>query len=415
VITLALELRTGAATIEHVTEKPKIVDLFCGAGGMTLGFVQAGFEVATAFDNWDCAVKTYRRNLGDHIHGSRIDDELELPAAAVITGGPPCQGFSSAGARRDSDHRNTLVAVFARLVAKHRPRAFVFENVEGFLTGGTGRFVFDLLDPLIEAGYRIHLRKVNAANFGVPQHRKRVLGIGGLGWDPTFPAPTHTAHGAPGALLAGMHLPLTPSVTDAILGLPPAANGTNGDDHTYSPLEGLDIERARRLQPGQRMRDLPEELWHESYKRRAYRRVMDGMPVEKRGGAPAGLRRLRADQPSKAITGAAINEFLHPVEDRPLTVRECARIQTFPDDFIFVGSRRDRAQQIGNAVPPRFAEVIGKSLLNDLRRSIDRARPGALLSFTPTLSTGMSPILDQVSKKIEIRYGGRIEQGVLWP
>jgi DNA (cytosine-5)-methyltransferase 1 len=398
-----------------VTDKLQLVDLFCGAGGMTLGFVRAGFEVAAAFENWDCAIKSYRRNLGNHIKRAAIDDDLDLPTATVIIGGPPCQGFSSAGSRRDDDHRNTLVAVFARLIAKHRPRAFVFENVEGFLTGGAGRFVVDLLDPLIEAGYRIHLRKVNAANFGVPQHRKRVLGIGGLGWDPNFPAPTHTAHGAPGALLGGMHLPLTPPITDALAGLPPATTGTDADDHAQSALEGLDIERARQLKPGQRMRDLPEELWHESYKRRAYRRVMDGMPVEKRGGAPAGLRRLRADEPSKAITGAAINEFLHPVEDRPLTVRECARIQTFPDDFVFVGSRRDRAQQIGNAVPPLLAEVIARSLLNDLSTCTDRVRPGALLSFTPTLSTGMSPILDQVTKRVENRYGRQIEQGVLWP
>lgn len=381
---------------------------------MSLGFIRAGFEVAAAFDCWDCAVKTHRRNLGHHIRLTSITEDVELPPATVIIGGPPCQGFSSAGARRADDHRNTLVAVFARLIAKHRPRAFVFENVEGFLTGGEGRFIFDLLDPLIEAGYRIHLRKVNAANFGVPQHRKRVLGIGGLGWDPTFPAPTHSAHGAPGALLGATHLPLTPSLAEALAGLPLATVGANGDDHAYSALEGLDIVRARQLKPGQRMRDLPEELWHESYKRRAYRRVMDGMPVEKRGGAPAGLRRLRMDEPSKAITGAAINEFIHPFEDRPLTVRECARIQTFPDDFVFVGSRRDRAQQIGNAVPPQFAEVIARSLLRDLRGNTDGTNAGALLSFTPTLSTGMSPILGVVTKKVEKVYGGRVEQGVLW-
>lgn len=396
-------------------EQPHVVDLFCGAGGMALGFLRAGFEVVAAFDNWDAAVKTYRRNFGDHIRQVSIDEDLQLPDATVIVGGPPCQGFSSAGSRRDDDHRNTLIGVFARLIAKYRPRAFVFENVEGFLTGGAGRFVFDLLDPLIDAGYRIHLRKVNAANFGVPQHRKRVLGIGGLGWDPAFPAATHTAHGAPGSHLAGMHLPLTPSVTDALAGLPPATPGANGEDHTYSALEGVDLERARRLKPGQRMRDLPEELWHDSYKRRAYRRVMDGMPVEKRGGAPAGLRRLRGDEPSKAITGAAINEFLHPIENRPLTIRECARVQTFPDGFMFSGSRRDRAQLIGNAVPPHLAEVVARNVLSDLHTSTDRARPGALLSFTPTLSTGMSPILDEVTRRVENRYGGRINQGVLWP
>ncbi|MCE9552638.1 MAG: DNA cytosine methyltransferase [Planctomycetes bacterium] len=395
-------------------EKPQFIDLFCGAGGMTLGFLKAGFEAAGAYENWDCAVKTYQRNLGEHVRCASINDDLELPSSTVFIGGPPCQGFSSAGSRRDDDPRNSLVAVYSRLIAAHRPPAFVFENVEGFLTGAAGRFVFALLDPLIEAGYRVHLRKVNAANFGVPQHRKRVLGIGGLGWDPTFPASTHSAHGAPGASLGGTHLPPTPSVSDALYGLPLADIGSDGNDHGYTALEGLDIERARRLKPGQRMRDLPEELWHESYKRRAFRRVMDGTPVEKRGGAPAGLRRLRADEPSKAITGAAINEFLHPAEDRPLTVRECARIQTFPDDFDFVGSRRDRAQQIGNAVPPHLAEVIARTLLHDLRGRTDDGNPGALLSFTPTLSTGMSPILNEVSRKVARRYGRRAEQRLLW-
>jgi DNA (cytosine-5)-methyltransferase 1 len=381
---------------------------------MTLGFTRAGFSVAAAFDNWVCAVDTYRANLGNHVQQLDITDDLEVPQATVMIGGPPCQGFSSAGARRANDHRNTLVSVYARLIARHKPEAFVFENVEGFLTSDSGRFIFDLLDPLIEAGYRIHLKKVNAANYGVPQHRKRVLGIGGLGWDPTFPGSTHSAHGAPGALLAGTRLPVTPSLADALEGLPPPTNGASEDDNSYRALIGIDLKRAKLLKQGQRMRDLPEELWHNSYRRRAYRRVMDGMPVEKRGGAPSGVRRLRADEPSKAITGAAINEFIHPVEDRPLTVRECARVQTFPDDFKFLGSRRDCAQLIGNAVPPRFAEIIARSLLRDLRAPNVSKRPGALLSFTPTLSIGMSPILDAVTRKVEKSYGGRIEQGVLW-
>src|SRR5690606_12779965 len=99
-------------------------------------------------------------------------------------------------------------------------------------------------------------------------------------------------------------------------------------------------------------RDLPQELWHGTYSRRANRRVSDGVPTDRRGGAPAGLRRLRPDQPSKAITSAAPSEFVHPLEDRMLTLRECARLQTFPDEFLFAGSRSERAVQIGNAVPP---------------------------------------------------------------
>src|SRR5262249_1410791 len=150
--------------------------------------------------------------------------------ANVIVGGPPCQGFSSAGLRRPDDERNSLVRVFSRLVARAKPLAFMFENVEGFLTGSRGDFVVDLLEPLLSAGYRIHLRKVNAANFGIPQHRKRVVAIGGLGWDPTFPEPTHTAYGAPGAHLAAKRLPRGPSLADALKGLPRATLDSGMND-----------------------------------------------------------------------------------------------------------------------------------------------------------------------------------------
>ena len=129
-------------------------------------------------------------------------------APDLIAGGPPCQGFSSAGARRTGDSRNSLVGEFARLVAETSPRAFLFENVEGFLTTDSGRFVFDLLDPVIEAGYGVVVRKFNVANWGVPQLRKRVIAIGVLDGDPPELWPTHRAFGAPGVHRVGpMSLP----------------------------------------------------------------------------------------------------------------------------------------------------------------------------------------------------------------
>src|SRR5258708_5463216 len=232
---------------------------------------------------------------------------------------------------RTGDKRNNLVALFARTIARMRPKAFLFENVEGFLTAENGGRVVDLLGPLLDCGYRIHLRKVNAANYGVPQHRKRVIAIGGLGWNPTFPNPTHTAFGAPGALLASSHLPLAPTVMESIDDLPPPHEIAPGKPHGhwFRPLEGADLERAEAMSAGMTMRDLPETLHHPSYRRRAFRRVQDGTPSENRGGAPAGLRRLRPNEPSKAITGGARSEFLHPCEHRALTIRECARLQTF--------------------------------------------------------------------------------------
>ncbi len=181
---------------------------------------------------------------------------------------------------------------------------------------------------------------------------------------------------------------------DALNGLPQpsVAEATGLSDHVAYPLENTDLERAILLKPGQTMRDLPEELWHQSYRRRAFRRVMDGTPTERRGGAPSGMRRLRGDQPSKAITGGALRDFLHPYEHRALTVRECARLQTFDDSFLFVGSKADRMLLVGNAVPPQLAEVVATQLLSDLTSSkrtiLER---GELLSFIPTLSMGMSP------------------------
>lgn len=390
------------------------VDLFCGCGGLTQGFRQAGFQTLFAADHFDAATVTFARNLGENCNSLEINEQIELPHADVIVGGPPCQGFSSAGPRRENDHRNTLVSVFAKVVARERPKAFVFENVEGFLTADRGTRVFELLRPLVDAGYRIHLRKINAANYGVSQHRKRVIAVGGLGWTPTFAAPTHRAIGAPGSLNAGTGLPSTPSLEETLAGLPAIDAQPPGSlqGHFSKPLSGLDARRVAMLEQGQTMKDLPEELWHPSFARRANRRVADGTPTEKRGGAPSGLKRLIADQPSKAITTGATSEFVHPTEDRNLTIRECARIQSFPDDFIFTGTQGQQLLQIANAVPPLLAKAIGQALANDLDRQAecsDPPQPGALLSFVPTLSNGMSPILQKVTAQVESEFMGLFE------
>lgn len=399
-----------------------VADLFCGGGGLSLGLRDAGLSPTCAVDCWAPAVATYRTNLGNHVLAEAVDERTALPDVDVIAGGPPCQGFSSAGRRVADDKRNSLVRAFATVIARHRPRAFIFENVEGFLTTGRGKFVLDLLEPLVAAGYQIHLRKINAANFGVPQHRKRVIAIGGLGWDPGFPEPTHRAFGAPGAHLTATKRPPALTLGSAITGLPQASSKPPGDpmDHYYRPLEGADLERAKLLREGQSMSDLPEELWHESYRRRAYRRVMDGTPCEKRGGAPAGVRRLVDTEPSKAITGGFARDFLHPRENRSLTIREAARIQTFPDTFVFAGTQSERIQLVGNSVPPRLGKVIGEHLIKAWKNATVSAQlEGQLLSFIPTNSDGMSPILHQVCEVVERRFqfDGALttKQGTLWP
>jgi DNA (cytosine-5)-methyltransferase 1 len=379
-----------------------VLDLFCGAGGLSLGFTKAGFNIIRAVDNDDAALETYNSNFDSHAVKLDLSNSVDLPAASVVIGGPPCQGFSSAGLRKANDYRNSLVSSYAEIVTNLRPKAFIFENVEGFLTAEDGTRVLELLTPLIAAGYRIHLRKVNAANYGVPQHRKRVIAIGGLGWNPSFPDPTHTAFGAPGAHLAAQLLSPTPTVHEAISDLPSATTAPPGtpQGHFYRSLEGVDLSRASSLKPGQMMRDLPEELQHDSYRKRAFRRVIDGTPTERRGGAPAGLRRLRPDEPSKAITGGARSEFIHPTENRPLTIRECARLQTFPDEFTFYGNASEQAQLIGNAVPPLFALAIANNLAKDLASAVHETSEGALLSFIPTLSSGYSPALRKVTDMV---------------
>lgn len=405
------------------TKTPTSIDLFCGAGGLTLGLHRAGCETALASDLWEPAVQTLEANFRNtpvlaadarELSGADLLSKAGLSdPPTLIAGGPPCQGFSSAGARKHDDHRNSLVGEFARLIVEVRPTAFLFENVEGFLTSAGGGYVFDLLDPLIEAGYRVALRKFNVANWGVPQLRKRVVAVGVLGLDPPVLQPTHRAYGAPGAERVGHDgLPPAPTVLQALEGLPEAALTAPGvpPEHFVGKLSTLDLQRIQGLGEGQTMRDLPEELQHPSYARRANRRVADGMPTERRGGAPAGLRRLRGDSPSKAITGAAQREMIHPTLDRPLTLRECARLQTFPDDFVFCGNLRDRQVLVGNAVPPLFAEHVGDQLLAAVAASSpDASLGGALVDFEVTSGDGMSPALRAVVDAVTTRYSG-VEQ-----
>jgi len=410
----------GEIRLDGVTDVAfTVADFFSGAGGLTCGFRRAGFNPLYAIDCWSPAVRTYELNHGHHIEHGSVHESSAVPDADVFVGGPPCQGFSSAGRRVADDERNSLVRIYANLIARHRPKAFVFENVEGFLTTGGGRFLIDLLEPVLAAGYKVHFRKVNAANFGVPQHRKRVLAIGGLGFDPSFPEFSHSAAGAPGAHLVGSGKPTTPSVRDAIgtLPLPSAEPPGSPADHYSKPLTDGWAQRCKLLKPGQCMRDLPEHLWHGSYHRRANRRVADGMPTEKRGGAPAGIRRLQPDEPSKAITGAALRDFIHYEQDRCLTIRECARLQTFPDDFQFVGTPAEKVQQIGNSVPPLLGYKIAAHLALVLRKNRVADSPGELLSFKPTASEGMSPALQKTCDLVRRLFSQRVSQSeemLLW-
>jgi DNA (cytosine-5)-methyltransferase 1 len=371
-------------------------------------------DVRAHLDNWQPAVDTLNVNFSEDreafdVAALSANDVLELVGGfpRLMAGGPPCQSFTSAGRRREDDPRGSLVGAYARLAAKVRPDVVVFENVEGFATAASGRFVFDLLDPLLEAGYWVRVRKINLANYGVPQHRKRVIAIASLVGEPPFPEPTHSAWGAPGAQhVAGR--PLTPTLGEALDGMPAPGAEDAPQGHVVTRVGELEQARMAALKPGQTMRDLPENLWHDSYRKRAFRRVLDGTPTERRGGAPAGLRRLRPDEPSKAITSAAVREFVHPTCDRRLTLREAARLQTFPDDFEFHGSPSEQATLVGNAIPPRFAETLGRSVAEHLATTegAEHRQPedGALLEFDVTPAAQMSPALAKVVSEVRDRY-----------
>ncbi len=178
-------------------------------------------------------------------------------------------------------------------------------------------------------------------------------------------------------------------------------DGVSISHHLAKRLNSATLQRINHLKQGETMKHLPEELQHPSFARRSYRRVMDGTPTEKRGGAPSGLKRLIAEEPSLTITSASVTEFIHPFANRPLTLRECARIQSFPDWYEFSGSWSSVATQIGNAIPPLFMEILLRHIQQLATwRPINNQR-GRWLGINATKSTGKSPILNKVLTNLE--------------
>lgn len=407
-----------------------VLSLFSGAGGFSYGFSQAGLKPLFGAEINEDACQSYELNIQSPCHQvdlGTIDSHVFKAMTGdrnpfVIIGGPPCQGFSTAGLRNVNDPRNRLIFNYLTIVEALKPRWFIFENVEGLLTSGGGQDVARLVTEFIGLGYAVRLQKVNLAVFGVPQTRKRVIIIGNrLGIDFEFPEEMYSYDSGKAKKLSGK--PMAPTLDEAIAGLgnpvfdrsislyashgPVNAfdaamriknerEGVTQHIHCSDPEERIHLEL---LKPGQTMKDLPSEYWHESFKRRANRRVSDGMPAEKRGGAPSGIKRLHGNLQSLTITGAASREFIHPWKNRPLTMRECARIQTFPDHYEWKGNAASVIQQIGNAVPPLAANVLAHHIQkvdgqfgSDVQAPSQNGKP-RLLSFVLTEASGMSPAL----------------------
>ena len=428
---------------ETATEqKPTAISLFAGAGGCSLGFTQANYDIRFATDIDADAVESYRRNFVKtpceaadicEMDADRILQQSELASGEldILLGGPPCQGFSSAGVKAGNDPRNSLLSHYIRLLESLRPKWFVMENVEGLLTNANGTHIRDAVAAFLEAGYSVNMEKVYAQGYGVPQRRKRVLIVGNrLGHDFIFPKPASHFSGSifrKGEITFGTAVgDLPPAALDSEVRIAYDRKPQNelqaylrGKAKTvtehYSPaLSEIQLERVRGLRPGQTMKDLPEHLQHESFQRRAFRRVMDGTPVEKRGGAPSGLKRLFADEPSLTITSAATREFIHPAENRLLTPRECARLQTFPDWFEFAGSAASRIQQIGNAIPPILAQAIGEHIAQQFGFQVSyNSSSHPTLRFSLTRSEGMSPALALTEHLLTTLSNGEEEQMAL--
>lgn len=407
------------------------VSLFSGCGGCSLGLSQAGFSVTLAAELDDDACRTYSGNL----EASRLwqtdlaratTEELlqrigaDVGEVPLMIGGPPCQGFSSAGSKNWADMRNVLLKKYIDLVIGVRPVWFVMENVEGLLTSNDGYFITEAVTLLLNAGYWVRAKKVYMEKYGIPQRRKRVIIVGNREHCAfNFPEETH------GEVFDGTLFGPTPqlSILDAIGDMPKAVEAgevsfttspitdyqhqmrrkDNGQVtlHTAKRVNETIAKRIHHLGEGKTMKDLPEELQHSSFTRRAYRRVMDGTPTEKRGGAPSGLKRLIGSYPSLTITSASPSEFVHPTEDRQLTLRECARIQAFPDWFTFSGSWSSVATQIGNAVPPAFMKLLAEQIAGMASWKAKDKSTGKWLGIDATKSTGVSPALARTLSELQ--------------
>ena len=335
------------------------IDLFSGAGGLSLGLSQAGFRVAAALDNDPIAVGSYVRNLGAHATANPIEEvsAADLLACAglgrgevtLLAGGPPCQGFSLQRRGDRDDPRNALVLQFLRMVEEIRPRFFLMENVGGLLTKHGKSLLREFSLRASRQDYVIHVGLLDAADHGIPQVRKRAFLVGEH-------APGLRTHFSfPGALRGPRK-----TVRDAIGDLPsPPSDGSPHPSYQGHYREGrlsaVNAERIRHVPEGGGRDHLPDHLQLDCHKNNPTHRHKDV------------YGRLAWDEPSVTLTARfdsfTRGRFAHPLEHRSLTVREGARIQTFPDSFIFEGNREDGARQVGNAVPPLLACRLGKAVL----------------------------------------------------
>lgn len=364
----------------------RLIDLFCGAGGMTLGFTgESGGAFAPVWANdYDAAAAaTYDENFGAHcVVGDIVTllKESRVPKADVVIGGPPCQGFSLLNKERDNDPRKHLWRPFMDVVEMSGAEVFVIENVPQILGSSEHEGILREAERL---GFEVASAKLCAADYGVPQVRQRAFIVGsragGESLEKSFP-PAKT-HRRPGVRreASEVELPSWRTVRDAIGDLPAPA-GTAFRD-APPPLD-LHFGRTPTVKSLARYRAIPNEGMNRFDLERAAPELTPGCWLRKRAGGTDLFGRLWWNRPAFTIRTEFYKpekgRYLHPVQDRPITHREAARFQSFPDSFRFRGSRAEVARQIGNAVPPLLAGAVARGVREILARGTGaRARRAA--------------------------------------
>lgn len=397
--------------------KFKVVGLFSGCGGLDLGFIQSGFEVIWANDFERDAVRTYKRNIGNHIiQGdiTKIPSEEIPDGFDVLLGGFPCQGFSVNNTKRSmKDERNFLYLEMLRIIRDKQPKFFVAENVKGLLSLQGGSVIKMIVNDFKSLGYDVSYKLLRASDYGVPQHRERVIIIGNrLSVENPYPQITH---GEKENLFNTKLKPFL-KVKDVIgdlknvrtrdvsfkLGRKEIHNHTArmnvsdkfwGRKHDVNQHEICDYLKEWRNLSGWSTKKIDEHFgynhtaghwfrkdnnsgsipkpsdWWELKKILGFDDKYDKLVtefVEKTISFEQSLRINNWDRPSDTIT--ATGPEIHPNKERRISVRECARIQTFPDDFVFEGSLNTMYKQIGNAVPVLLGKKIGEEIFNTLKK-----------------------------------------------
>lgn len=343
----------------------KAIDAFCGAGGLSLGLKNAGFDIVGAFDLDANCIATLNHNhkfithpafqadIKNMLNGKLLERlGLQKGEISLLAGGPPCQGFSlQRTVGGDHDERNLLVDDYADLILEFLPRFFLLENVPG-IGGRRGKNIMEKFKARMSCnGYYLHEKIINAQEYGVPQRRKRFILIGELSDRPLFNWP--------------MTKSLKNTVRNTISYLPIPPKGKDHPDyvgHRADSLSEINLKRIRAIKEGQSRVDLPRELLAECH-------LQDASKIGHRNV----YGRMSWDDVSPTITARfdsfTRGKFGHPEQDRSISLLEGALLQTFPAEYVFIGNKVEIARQIGNAVPPRLAEEIGNSLLEALRKT----------------------------------------------